>query len=85
MAFDRHVPLEGASNFRDFGGYAAADGRSVKWRRLFRSDRPPLATLIQILEKMLAPQLLASPDNADDAPVTDRDFVLDSALAVEFQ
>ena len=39
MAFDRHVPLEGASNFRDFGGYAAADGRSVKWRRLFRSDR----------------------------------------------
>jgi protein-tyrosine phosphatase len=39
MSFERHVPLEGANNFRDFGGYAAADGRTVKWRRLFRSDR----------------------------------------------
>jgi protein-tyrosine phosphatase len=35
----RHVPLDGASNFRDFGGYATSDGRQVKWRRLFRSDR----------------------------------------------
>lgn len=25
-------------NFRDLGGYRAADGRSVRWRRLFRSD-----------------------------------------------
>ena len=39
MQLERHVPLDGASNFRDFGGYAAEDGRIVKWRRLFRSDR----------------------------------------------
>jgi protein-tyrosine phosphatase len=39
MQPDRHIPLQGASNFRDFGGYATADGRTVKWRRLFRSDR----------------------------------------------
>jgi protein-tyrosine phosphatase len=39
MHTDRHLPLDGASNFRDFGGYAARDGRLVKWRRLFRSDR----------------------------------------------
>ncbi|MBV9510113.1 MAG: tyrosine-protein phosphatase [Caulobacteraceae bacterium] len=38
MTYDRHIPLEGASNFRDFGGYAGLDGRKVKWRRLFRSD-----------------------------------------------
>jgi protein tyrosine/serine phosphatase len=25
-------------NFRDLGGYLAADGRTVRWRRLFRSD-----------------------------------------------
>lgn len=25
-------------NFRDLGGYAGLDGRSVRWRRLFRSD-----------------------------------------------
>ena len=34
----RHHPLAGAENFRDLGGYAAADGRTVAWGRLFRSD-----------------------------------------------
>jgi protein-tyrosine phosphatase len=34
----RHVNLEGASNFRDLGGYAAHDGRTVRWRQLFRSN-----------------------------------------------
>lgn len=35
---ERAVPLAGASNFRDLGGYVAADGQRVRWRRLFRSD-----------------------------------------------
>ncbi|MBW2269788.1 MAG: tyrosine-protein phosphatase [Deltaproteobacteria bacterium] len=34
----RHVVLEGAHNFRDLGGYPAADGRSVRWGRFYRSD-----------------------------------------------
>jgi protein-tyrosine phosphatase len=34
----RHLKLEGASNFRDVGGYPASDGRSVRWRRIFRSN-----------------------------------------------
>jgi protein-tyrosine phosphatase len=34
----RHLPLAGASNFRDLGGYATQDGHVVRWRRLFRSD-----------------------------------------------
>lgn len=34
----RRVPLEGASNFRDLGGYRTADGRRVKWKHLYRSD-----------------------------------------------
>jgi protein-tyrosine phosphatase len=34
----RHLALEGAPNFRDLGGYATSDGRSVKWGTLFRSD-----------------------------------------------
>ena len=34
----RSLKLLGASNFRDLGGYAAANGRPVRWRRLFRSD-----------------------------------------------
>ncbi len=39
MQPSRHIPLAGASNFRDFGGYPTADGRQVKWRLLYRSDR----------------------------------------------
>lgn len=34
----RHISLEGASNFRDFGGYPTASGRTVKWGALYRSD-----------------------------------------------
>jgi len=34
----RHLNLEGASNFRDLGGYAAGDGRTVRWRQIFRSN-----------------------------------------------
>ncbi len=33
----RLLPLEGGVNFRDMGGYPAADGRKVKWGHLFRS------------------------------------------------
>lgn len=33
----RLLPLEGGRNFRDLGGYRTEDGRTVKWRKLFRS------------------------------------------------
>ncbi|MBM3671897.1 MAG: tyrosine-protein phosphatase [Actinobacteria bacterium] len=35
---DRRVALEGPLNFRDVGGYTGADGRHVRWGRVFRSD-----------------------------------------------
>ena len=35
---ERRITLEGCVNFRDLGGYTATGGRTVKWRRLFRSD-----------------------------------------------
>jgi len=35
---ERRVPLRGAVNFRDLGGYKTSDGRSIKWDRIFRSD-----------------------------------------------
>lgn len=35
----RHIPLQGASNFRDFGGYETASGRKMRLGRLYRSDR----------------------------------------------
>ena len=56
MPDDRHVPLEGASNFRDFGGYATRDGRQVKWRRLYRSDR--LSELTDADHQRLAPHAI---------------------------
>lgn len=34
----RHLALPGTSNFRDLGGYVGADGRTVRWRTVFRSD-----------------------------------------------
>ena len=41
---ERRIPLDGAVNFRDQGGYPTTDGRTVKWRRLFRSDSPSTLT-----------------------------------------
>src|ERR1043165_7814648 len=35
---ERLVPLEGTLNFRDLGGYPGADGRTVRWGLVFRSD-----------------------------------------------
>jgi protein-tyrosine phosphatase len=35
---ERAVPFARVVNFRDFGGYETRDGRTVAWRRLFRSD-----------------------------------------------
>jgi protein-tyrosine phosphatase len=34
----RHLNLAGASNFRDLGGYPTAEGRTVRWRQIFRSN-----------------------------------------------
>jgi protein-tyrosine phosphatase len=34
----RRVDLEGCLNFRDLGGYPAADGRRVRWGLVYRSD-----------------------------------------------
>lgn len=37
QAAERILPLQGAINFRDIGGYAAHDGRQVIWGRVFRA------------------------------------------------
>src|SRR5688572_7939835 len=34
----RRVPLEGALNFRDLGGYPTSDGNQVKWGMVYRSN-----------------------------------------------
>ena len=34
----RHIRFQQVFNFRDLGGYPAAGGRRVRWRRVFRAD-----------------------------------------------
>jgi len=34
----RVISVDGASNFRDFGGYPTASGKTVRWRQLYRSS-----------------------------------------------
>ncbi|MGD8786782.1 MAG: tyrosine-protein phosphatase [Phycisphaerales bacterium] len=41
---ERFLPLERAENFRDIGGYRTADGRSVKWGLIYRTDKLSLLT-----------------------------------------
>lgn len=38
-SFVRRVPLSGAVNFRDLGGYTSADGRRMRTGQVFRSDQ----------------------------------------------
>jgi protein-tyrosine phosphatase len=38
LAPTRNVELDGVFNFRDLGGYPTQDGRSLRWRTLFRAD-----------------------------------------------
>jgi protein-tyrosine phosphatase len=35
----RRLPLEGAVNFRDLGGYSTADGHRVRWGMVYRSNQ----------------------------------------------
>jgi protein-tyrosine phosphatase len=36
--YPRNLTFSSTYNFRDVGGYAGLDGRTVRWRRLFRAD-----------------------------------------------
>jgi len=38
LVAERLLPLEGAQNFRDLGGYPTRSGRAVRWGAVFRSD-----------------------------------------------
>lgn len=38
MKYMKHLPLQGAHNVRDLGGYPTADGHATRWGVLYRSD-----------------------------------------------
>lgn len=70
---ERRVPLEGAVNFRDIGGYPAKGGRCVRWGKVFRSDGLSRLTVRdqhvlkdlgvgRVFDFRTLPEVLASPD-----------------------
>jgi protein-tyrosine phosphatase len=74
---ERVLPLEQGSNFRDVGGYVGADGKRVKWGRIYRSGAMPLLTeadyaklgrlgLGSIVDLRSTDERLIAPDQLDD-------------------
>lgn len=67
---DRHHPYEGCFNFRDIGGYPAADGRRVRWGKYYRAGRQDRMTQADLagLEKLgIRAQIdLRKPDEISD-------------------
>lgn len=54
-----HIKLQGATNFRDLGGYTGDSGRAVRHGRLFRSDHLGALTAddLAVLDEALGPAL----------------------------
>lgn len=38
VTYTRRLELAGSFNFRDLGGYETSDGKTLRWRKLFRAD-----------------------------------------------
>jgi protein-tyrosine phosphatase len=47
---ERLLPLEQGSNFRDLGGYPAADGKHVRWGLIYRSGGTPMLSEADLAE-----------------------------------
>jgi protein-tyrosine phosphatase len=71
----RHLSFEACYNFRDIGGYTNAEGRSVRWRRVFRSMTPQWMTPADVVEAQgLGIELivdLRGPDHETSGPLGD--------------
>jgi protein-tyrosine phosphatase len=71
---ERALPLQRASNFRDVGGYTAANGKRVKWGLIFRSGAMPMLTEpdAKLIEKLNIKTIvdLRSLDEREIAPDT---------------
>ena len=76
---ERSLPLTGASNGRDLGGYPGREGRAVRWGRLYRSDHlaaltPADQTLLYglglraVLDLRMAVERQAAPNRLPGVP-----------------
>ncbi len=68
----RHIPLAGAYNFRDLGGYRTRSGGFTKWGRVLRADSPHRLTrqdVHSLLDQGLGTVIdLRSANELDGAP-----------------
>jgi protein-tyrosine phosphatase len=81
IASPRLLPLTGAYNFRDLGGYRTAHGGTTRWKRLYRSDtlhdltEADLATLSQLgLRTIIDLRSPAELETTGRGPLQDEDI-----------
>jgi len=78
---ERLIPLKQGSNFRDIGGYPAANGKHVKWGVLYRSGATAMLTpedvatvgglgLTQIVDLRSDEERVLAPTKIDGVPYT---------------
>ena len=79
----RRVPLERSFNFRDLGGYATADGQTVRTGRLYRADGLHALTPAD-LTTLRGLGLRSVIDLRTDGELESRGFFPLAAMSVEF-
>jgi protein-tyrosine phosphatase len=78
---ERLVPLAQGSNFRDIGGYPAADGKHVRWGLIYRSGAQPMLSsgdleelhtlgLAQLVDLRSDEERVLAPTKIDGVPYT---------------
>jgi protein tyrosine/serine phosphatase len=83
--YPRHIHVESVFNFRDLGGYRAHDGRTVAWRRLFRSaalhkmNQGDIATLVREISPRAVIDLRRPKD-----PEKNPEFILLDEIGVRY-
>lgn len=89
---ERVLPLEGACNFRDFGGMKTTDGRTVKWDKFYRSDSLALLTESDIsyleslnLKKILDYRSLQEASYEKDKIIPNSQYINISAMPLDAQ
>jgi protein-tyrosine phosphatase len=92
---NRILPLEGASNARDLGGYATADGGHVKWSMIFRMgdlneltdadlrylEQIPIKTIIDFRDSS---EIVSSPDKVPASLVNQFSVPIQPGNVIDF-
>jgi protein tyrosine/serine phosphatase len=85
QSYPRLIHFESAPNFRDLGGYRTHDGRTIAWRRLFRSATLHKMDALEMarLEREVSPRAVIDLRGPRD-PETDPEAVLLKAIGARY-